>query len=349
MTKKIKIGERFVGNGEPVFIIAEAGSNHDRKLEQAKRLIDIAAKAGADAIKFQTFSADKLVARLVPGTGDEETPARCAAMYESFKRVELPRRWHRILAEYAEKRGLIFLSSPFDEEAVDLLDEIGVPAFKVASGDLTNLPLIRYMARKGKPMIVSTGVSTLQEVREAVNTIKKTGNKDVILLHCVSMYPTPPENVNLLVMKTLEKKFRLPVGFSDHTLGIEASIAAVALGAVMIEKHFTISRKLRGPDHFFALEPRELMKMVNSIREVEKMRGRGIKEVLEGEKEGRFLGRRSIFAATDIPAGTVLKKEMLTILRPALGLEPKYLHKVIGKRAKKNIKRYEPITWDKIG
>jgi len=348
MIAKVKIGNKFVGEGEPVFIVAEAGSNHDGKLEQAKQLIDVAANSGADAIKFQTFLADKIVAKTGPKAGYMKKISEKESMYEIFKQIELPREWHRELAEYASKKSLIFLSSPFDEEAVDLLDELGVPAFKVASGEITNFPLIKYMARKGKPLIVSTGAATMNEVEEAVSVIRKTRNKKIVLLHCVANYPAAPEDANLLAMNALKQKFRLPVGYSDHTLEIAAPLAAVALGAVMIEKHFTLSRKLPGPDHFYAIEPNELKVMVDSIRAVEKMRGKPIKKPAKAELEIRKLARRSIFAKVDIPAGATIKKEMLVILRPAVGLAPKYFGKIIGKRAKADIKQYEPITWNKI-
>lgn len=348
MVAKVKIGDKFVGEDEPVFIVAEAGSNHDCKLGQAKRLIDVAANAGADAIKFQTFSADKIVAKVGPKVGYTKKVSEKESVYEIFKRIELPREWHHELAEYANKKGLILLSSPFDEEAVDLLDEIGVPAFKVASGELTNFPLIKYMARKGKPLIVSTGAATMDEVGETISVIRGTGNKKIVLLHCVANYPAAPEDANLLAMITLKQKFKLPVGYSDHTLGTAAPLAAVALGAAMIEKHFTLNRKLPGPDHFYAIEPNELKAMVDGIRTVEKMKGTPIKKPVKAEQEIRKLARRSIFAKVNIPAGAVIKKKMLIALRPAIGLEPKYFDMVIGKKSRVSIKQYEPITRDKI-
>ncbi|MFB0500164.1 MAG: N-acetylneuraminate synthase [Candidatus Hadarchaeaceae archaeon] len=348
MKGKVKIKDKLVGEGEPVFIVAEAGSNHNRKLEQAKRLIDVAADAGADVVKFQTFSADKIVARVIPKARYMKKVSKKESVYEIFKRIELPREWHRELAMYAGKKDLIFLSSPFDEEAVDLLDDFGVPAFKVASGELTNLPLIKYMATKGKPMIVSTGAATASEIREAISTIKGEGNNKIILLHCVANYPAANEDANLLAINTMRQKFKLPVGYSDHTLGIAAPIAAAALGAVIIEKHFTLNRKLPGPDHFYALEPSELKTMVEGIRAVEKLLGSPVKRPTKSEQEMRKLARRSIFAKVGIPAGTTITKEMLTVLRPAIGLEPKYLEEIVSKKARLNIKLYEPITWDKI-
>lgn len=348
MVAKVKIGDKLVGDGEPVFIVAEAGSNHNNKLDQAKQLIDVAASAGADAVKFQTFSAYKIVAKASPKAGYMERVSEKESVYEIFKRLELPREWHGKLAKYASKNNIIFLSSPFDKEAVDLLDEIGVPAFKVASGELTNLPLIKYMAEKGKPMIVSTGAATLKEVSEAVSTIKAAGNKQIVLLHCVMNYPAAEEDANLLAMNTLRRKFKLPVGYSDHTLGMTAPLAAAALGANMIEKHFTLNRKLLGPDHFYSLEPDELKAMVEGIRGVEKLLGVPTKKPAKSEREIRKLARRSIFAKVDIPSGAIIEKEMLAILRPEIGLEPKHIGTIVGKRAKRDIKQYEPITWNKI-
>jgi len=346
--KKIKIANKSIGEGEPTFIIAEAGSNHDQKLEQAKKLIDVAASAGVDAVKFQIFQADKIVARTSLKAEYMERVSEKESTYGIFKRIELPREWLSGLAEYAKKRDLIFLCSTFDEEGVDLLDKISVPAFKIASGEITNLPLLKYTAERGKPMIVSTGVSTMGEIEEAISTIKATGNESIILLHCVSNYPAAIEDTNLKCMATMQQAFGLPVGYSDHTLGIVAPLAAVALGAIVIEKHFTLSKKLSGPDHFYALEPQELKAMVENIRTVEKLMGSPTKQPTKAELESRKLGRRSIFAIRNIPTGTTITREMLAILRPATGLQPKFIDVIVGRRAKKDIKQYEPITWDKI-
>ena len=339
--RKIRIVDNLVGEGEPTFIIAEAGSNHDGKFEQAKKLVDIAADAKVDAVKFQTFSADKLVAKT-------NSKAEWNGMYDIFKKIELPNEWLPELAEYANGRGLIFLSSTFDEECVDFLDEIGVPAFKIASGELTNLQLIKYTARKGKPLIVSTGASTMDEIKEAISIARLAGNEDIVLLHCVSSYPASIEDVNLRSMVAMRQSFQLPTGFSDHTLGIVAPLVAVALGGVMIEKHFTLDRSLYGPDHSYALEPQELTAMVENIRTVEKLLGSLVKQPMEAELENRTLGSRSIFAKRDIQVGTTITEDMLALLRPAIGLQPKYVEVVIGRKARTNIKQYEPITWDKI-
>jgi len=331
---KIKIGDQLIGDKEPCFIIAEAGSNHNGSLEQAKKLIDVAVEAGADAVKFQIFKAEELSA-------DKE-------IQRMLKKFELRRDWIAELSEHAKRKNIMFLATPFDMEAVDLLDEINVPAFKIASGDLTDLPLIKYIAEKGKPIILSVGLGSLEEIREALDVIYSTGNRNVALLHCVVSYPTKPEDANLNVIKTLKREFRVPVGFSDHTMEISIPIGAVALGADIIEKHFTLDRKLEGPDHPYALEPEELKIMVKGIRDVEKALGSGIKNIVGSEKQGLVEGRRSIFAKVNIPKGTTITRDMLSILRPAIGIEPKYIDEIIGKKAKRNINAHESITWDKI-
>ena len=332
--RKIRVGGKHIGEEEPCFIIAEAGSNHNGSLEQAKELIDVAAEAKADAVKFQIFNAEELSA-------DKK-------VQRILKNLEFRRDWLKELNEYAKRKGIMFLATPFDTEAVDLLDKINTPAFKIASGDLTNLPLINHIAEKGKPIILSVGLGTLAEIKEALDVIYSTGNENVALLHCVASYPTKPEDVNLNVIKTLKQNFQVPVGFSDHTMEIGIPIGAVALGANIIEKHFTLDRKLEGPDHPYALEPEELEIMVKGIRDVEKALGSGIKIVADSERQGLVEGRRSIFANVNIPMGTAITRDMLSILRPAVGMAPKYIDKIIGKPVKKDINAYEPITWDDV-
>jgi len=346
--KAIKIGNRVVGPEESTFIIAEAGSNHDRKLDQAKRLIDVAAKAKVDAVKFQIFSANKIVVETNTKKTHYEKVNTSESVYEIVQKAELPREWLPELMEYADKAGLLFLASTFDRECVDILDNLDIPAFKIASGELTNLPLLEYTARKNKPMIVSTGAATLGEIEEALSTIKKKGNIEIILLHCVSNYPAALEDLNLRVIPKLRDLFQLHVGFSDHTLGIYAPLAAVAMGASVIEKHFTLDKKLPGPDHFYALEPKELKSMVDGIRTVEKTLGLPVKHPVTLEWEVRKIANRSLYAAEEIPEGTRIDRNMLTVLRPLSGLEPKYLDLIVGRIAKKNIKKFEPITWEKM-
>jgi N-acetylneuraminate synthase/N,N'-diacetyllegionaminate synthase len=262
-----------------------------------------------------------------------------------IKKLELGEDDFKEIYDYAKRRKILFLSTPFDFESVDFLHELGVPAFKVSSTDLTNLPLLEYIAEKGKPIILSTGMGTLGEVEEAVNIIKNAGNEDVILLHCITSYPAKFESLNLRVIRTLREAFKLPVGFSDHSLGIYAPIAAVALGAVVIEKHFTLDKNLPGPDHKASLSPEELKEMVKAIRLVEKALGDGIKRPTPEEEEIRSVARRSIVAKVDIPKGTVITGEMIAFKRPGTGLPPKYHNEITGKRAKRNIKADELIYW----
>ena len=334
--KNIKIGNKVVGEGDPTFIIAEAGSNHDGKLEQAKRLIDIAAEAGADAIKFQAFKADKIFNKI-----------KNKDIVDKLKNLELREDWYKELSDYAHKKKLIFIASAFDEESADLLDKLGIAAYKVASYELTHIPLLEHIAKKNKPVIISTGMATESEVREAVECIYSTGNKQVIILHCVSQYPAEPENINLKSLLALKRIFECPIGFSDHTAMIYAPIAAVALGATVIEKHFTLDKSLPGHDHAYALEPDELNQMVTGIREVEKMLG--AEEIKPAECEiNEREWRRAIYAACDIPEGTIITKDMLIIVRPSPeeSLAPKYLKELLGKELKKNIKKGDFFTME---
>lgn len=333
--KKVKVGSRLVGDGEPVFIVAEAGVNHNGDIGLAKKLVDAAKDAGADAVKFQAFKAEDIVVNIEP-------------RYEMLKKLELPKDDFKELADYARKRDIVFLASPFGKESVDLLDEIGVPAFKVASGEITNFPLLKYMTKKGKPIILSTGMATLGEIEEALRLIRNQGIPDVVLLHCVTSYPAKVEDANLRAIQTLKRAFKLPVGFSDHTLGITMPVVAVALGAVMIEKHFTLDRSLPGPDHRASLEPHELKEMVNSIRNVERAIGDGIKRPTKDEEKIKKVSRRSIVAKVDIPKGTVITEDMLDTKRPGTGIVPKDMNMIVGRRARKNIPRNKIISWKMI-
>ena len=315
----------------------------------AKKLIDVAKGAGADAVKFQSFKAENVVTKTAQKAKyQKQTTGSSESQYEMIRKLELSDADFKKLALYAQKKGIIFLSTPFDKESVDMLDELGVPAFKIPSGEITNFPLIRHIAKKGKPVILSTGMSTLQEIDEAVQVIKSEGIKDIVLLHCVTAYPAKVEDMNLRAMQTLESAFKLPVGLSDHTIGITVPIAAVALGAVVIEKHFTLDKSMPGPDHQASLEPKELKQMIKAIREVEKSLGDGNKSPTAEEEEIKKVARRSIVARIDIPEGTIINEEMLTIKRPGTGIKPKYLDKVVGKVAKAMIKRDELIIKSKL-
>ena len=343
----VRIGDREVGGGAPVYVIAEAGSNHDRNLDQAKRLIDVAAEAGADAVKFQTFAADRIVAETKTRAKylDDLLPPD-KSMSDLFRELELPREWHAVLFEHATAAGLDFLSTPFDFEAVDLLDDLGVKAFKVASYELWHLPLIREVASRGKPIICSTGMADMADIQDAVDTVAAAGNANLILLHCVVNYPPPFSDLNLRAIETMRTAFGVPVGYSDHSSGITAPIVATALGAAVIEKHYTLSRDLPGPDHRFAIEPDELTAMVRAIHDAHDALGNGIKRMAPAEADLYVTARRSLFAAHDLAEGTVLTVDDIAVLRPGTGLEVRDLDKVVGRTARRAIGRHEPLAWD---
>lgn len=346
--KDIKILDKVIGSGKPCFIIAEAGVNHNGEFGLAKKMVDAAKKAGADAVKFQVFSAERVVIKTAEKATYQKKGTEKGSQYEMLKKLELTKDEFAKLAAYARRKNIIFLASAFDEESVDLLDELKVPAFKVPSGEITNSPLLEQIARKGKPIILSTGMSTLGEIAEALEVIRKEGVKDVILLHCVSDYPAKVEDMNLKAMGTLRDAFGLPVGLSDHTLGITVSIAAVALGAAVIEKHFTLDRKLPGPDHKASLEPDEFKEMVARVREVEKALGDGIKRPTKSEERIKKVVRRGIVARVNIPKGTVITANMLDTKRPGVGIGSKYLSMIVGQKAKKNIKKDELLNWEAV-
>jgi len=336
--------------GNATFIIAEAGVNHNGDINLAKKLIDVAKDAGADAVKFQTFKAENVVTtNAEKAEYQKETTGVKESQYEMIKKLELTEYDFKELADYAKEKDILFLSSPFDKESVDLLDEINVPVFKVASGEITNFPLLKHIAEKGKPIILSTGMATLGEIEDTLRVIRGAGVDDVVLLHCVTSYPAKMEDVNLRVIETLKHAFKLPVGFSDHTLGITVPIAAVSRGAVVIEKHFTLDKNLPGPDHKASLEPDELKEMVVAIRDVEKALGDGIKLPTKEEEEIKKVARRSVVAKVDVPEGTTITADMLDVKRPGIGIEPVYFDFVVGRKAKENIKKDEIMMWRKMG
>jgi len=347
--KKIEIGNKLVGDEQPIFIVAEIGVNHNGDIRLAKKLIDAAKDAGADAVKFQAFKTEKVVTKYAEKAKyQKETTGLSESQYDMIRRLELKDEEIRELYNYAKKNNIIFLSSAFDKESVDLLDNLGVPAFKVASGEITNFPLLRYIAEKKKPIILSTGMSTIGEIEEALEVIREKGVENIVLLHCVTSYPAKIEDVNLRVIEALRCRFKLPVGFSDHTLGITIPIAVAALGAVLVEKHFTLDRTLPGPDHRASLEPDELKDMVRAVRDVEKALGDRVKKPTKDEERIKKVVRRSIVAKMGIPKGTVITEDMLDFKRPGVGIEPKYLNEIIGKKAKKDIKPDGLITFDKL-
>lgn len=332
-----------------IFIIAEAGVNHNGSLELAKQLIDVAAAAGADAVKFQTFVAEEVVSINAPKAEyQKETTGAAESQFDMIKKLELSNEDHQELMDYAEIKDIIFLSTPFDEKSVDLLVELGVPLIKVSSGEITNHPFLKYIAKKGLPIILSTGMSTLEEVAEAVSVIRETGCENLTLLHCTSNYPARVEDSNLRAMKTMADAFNIPVGYSDHTLGIVVPIAAAALGANVIEKHFTIDKNLPGPDHKASLEPCELKYMVRDIRIIEKALGSSVKAPVESELEVRGVARRSIVAKIDIPKNTLITEDMLTFKRPGIGIAPKYADLLIGKITKQYIYQDDIIKFEDL-
>jgi N-acetylneuraminate synthase/N,N'-diacetyllegionaminate synthase len=335
------IGNRKIGGNEPAFFIAEAGINHNGSVEVAKKLIDAAKDAGADAVKFQTYTAESLMSKntVVPKHVKLKEP-----LMDMLKKLELNEEEHREIAEYCSQKGIAFLSTPLYNEAVDLLDGLGVDSFKVASCDLDNLPLLKLIAEKGKPIILSTGMGTLGEVGEAVDTIHSTGNKNIVLLHCVANYPPKSEDVNLRAMETLRNAFKVPVGYSDHTVGINIPLAAVALGAAVIEKHFTLDKGMEGPDHAVSADPSDLKNMISGAREIEKGLGTGIKIPADAEIEMKKSFRRSVVVNTAVKEGEVLTAEKLSLKRPGTGIPPKYLNLIVGKKAKRNLEHDELIT-----
>jgi N,N'-diacetyllegionaminate synthase len=347
--RTISISLRKVGGGEPCFIIAEAGVNHNGSLKLAYELVDVAVEAGADAVKFQTFKPEKVCSPLAPkATYQLQTTGTEESQLEMGKKLELPYEAFRDLQIYCKSKDILFLSTPFDYESADYLDALRVPAFKIPSGEITNFPFVEHIAKKQRPLIVSTGMSTLDEVRNAVETIRATGNEQLILLQCVSNYPAQPSSVNLRAMHTLAEAFGVPVGYSDHTTGIEIAVAAVALGASIVEKHFTISRNLPGPDHRASLEPKELTAMVRSIRNVEAALGDGNKRPAPEEVNTAEVARRSLVAARYIAAGTVLTEDLVAILRPGTGLPPAMRPKIVGRRTLHDIEAGALLTLDMV-
>jgi N-acetylneuraminate synthase/N,N'-diacetyllegionaminate synthase len=345
--QQVQIGEKVIGEGLPVFVIAEIGVNHNGDLTMARKLIDVAVKAGADAVKFQTFQADQLATAEAPKADYQlQSTSADESQLEMLRKLELSIDAHRELQDYCRQQGIIFLSTPFDENAADFLDELGVAAFKISSGDLTNSPLLQHVALKNRPIILSTGMADIDEVIEAVSTVRTSGCESVVLLHCVSNYPADPRDVNLRAMQTMRSAFDVPVGFSDHTNGIEVALAAVALGACVIEKHFTLDRTLPGPDHKASLEPDELQAMIAGIRTVESALGNGKKVPTAVEIETAKVARRSLIAARDIDAGSILKREMVVLKRPGTGLAPTMLETVLGRRLSQSVSSGSLLTLD---
>ncbi|WP_338729868.1 N-acetylneuraminate synthase family protein [Haladaptatus sp. DJG-WS-42] len=344
----ITIGDRVVGPGEPTFIIAEAGSNHNGDLEIAKELIDAAVNAGADAVKFQTFRAEDLY---VEDSGEVEYLEDKRDIYEIIESMEMPYEWIPELYDYCQEQGILFMSTPFDERSAKELAEY-VPAWKVASYTSSHVPFLRHLAGTDKPIIMSTGAHELEEIHESVKALREEGVNKLVLLHCVAAYPTPISDINVRVVKTLYEEFKVLSGLSDHTLNATtAPTAAVALGASVIEKHFTLDKEMEGPDHEFALEPDELAAMVSAIRDTERALGDGKKREIEVESELRRTARRRIQATREITEGSQIEQNDIRVLRPgnqSAGLAPKFRDDVIGCKATTKIRKGEGITWENI-
>jgi N,N'-diacetyllegionaminate synthase len=345
MVKPFDIAGKSIGPGAPCFIIAEAGVNHNGDIILARKLIDAAVESCADAVKFQTFNADRIITRDAPqadyqrrNIGVEES------QYAMLKRLEMSHAMHRELLDYCTHRSIFFLSTPFEEESADFLNSLHIPAFKIPSGEITNLPFLDHVARMLQPMIVSTGMSTLDDVSAAVACIRATGNERLALLHCVSNYPAAASDINLRAMDTLRETFAVPTGYSDHTDGLEIAFAAVARGAQIIEKHFTLDRALPGPDHKASLEPAELTALVTGIRRIETSLGDGIKRCVDAEKSTAAVARKSIVANRDVAAGSILAREDLVIQRPGTGISPARLNAIIGRKTRVALRAGDVLT-----
>lgn len=343
---EIKLGNRIISSKSDVFIIAELSANHLHKFENAVKLIKEAAQSGVDAIKLQTYTADTITIdcdndyfKINQGTLWDNR-----SFYDLYKEAYTPWEWQPKLKKIAEAEGLICFSSPFDKTAVDFLEDINVPAYKIASFEITDIPLIKYIASKGKPIILSTGIATLSEIEEAVKACRTVGNNQIALLKCTSAYPALFEDMNLKVIPNLAETFGTISGLSDHTLGITVPVAAVSLGAKIIEKHFTLSRADGGPDSAFSLEPEELKAMVKAIRETEKALGEVSYALTDKMKRSREFSR-SLFVVKDIKRGELFTEENIRSIRPGFGMEPKYLYDIIGRKANKNIIKGTPMNW----
>jgi sialic acid synthase SpsE len=322
-------------NEKNTYFIAEGGLNHNGDINIAKKLIDVAKECGADAIKFQTYKSENFV---------RETNQ----YFDVFKNAELTFEQFKELKNYSENIGLTFFSTPFDMESAEFLNELGMPCFKIASSDLTNLPLITKIAKMQKPMIISTGLSTMNEINDAVNCCLFEGNNQIAILHCVANYPTQPNEVNMNVINTLKKTFDFPIGYSDNGESALVDIVAVSMGANIIEKHFTLDKKMAGPDHGFSIDPNGLKSLISQIHEVDQMKGDGIKIPQFSEIKNRLAIRKSITAKRDLQQGEKIQENDISIKRPADGIEPKYITMILGKTINTNIKKDSPILWSNI-
>jgi len=342
---KLKSG-RVIGPGEPVYVIAEAGVNHNGSIEMALELVATATAAGVDAIKFQTFQTDEVISKTAP-LAEYQRLTGADSQYDMVKRLELTADEFSRLNRAAKEQGIDFLSTPFDSLSLKILIELGLEIIKIPSGEITNLPFLKEIAAAGLPVILSTGMATMLEITAALEIFQQR-NLPVILLQCTTAYPAAPTTVNLRVLQTLREKFGVPVGYSDHTLGNEIALAAVALGACVIEKHFTLDRSLPGPDHAASSPPEGLTELMRGIRKVSSALGSARKEPSEAELAMRRVARKSVVAGCDLPAGTVLTENDLALKRPGTGIAPEYFSRLAGRRLLRDIKADEPLTWEFI-
>jgi sialic acid synthase SpsE len=346
--KQIRIGNRYIGHGHPAYLIAEIGANFDGSIDKAKRLIDAAKESGADCAKFQTFITEKIVSEggfsRMKLEGVHGSWGRTVS--EVFKEAEFPAKWHREIIDYCKKVDIDFCTAPYYKEAVDLCLELDVPFIKIGSGEITWLEMLDYIARKGKPIMLATGDATLSEIDEAVRTIEATGNRDLILMQCITNYPSKIDSANVNVLKTYQSAFDILTGYSDHSPGPVVALASVVLGGCVIEKHFTLSKKDKGPDHPHSMEPQEFKQMANFVREIERAMGSTRKEVVEEERETVYVQRRGLYASKDILKGQIMTEDDIDVLRPALGIQPKFKNVVIGKKANIDIKKGDPLYWE---
>jgi N-acetylneuraminate synthase len=348
MSHEVNIGGRRIGRGLPPFVIAEMSGNHNQSLERALGIVEAAAKAGAHALKLQTYTADTMTLDLAEGDFFISDPAslwKGKSLYQLYQEAHTPWEWHKPIFDRARDLGIIAFSTPFDETAVDFLEELGAPAYKIASFENTDLPLIRKVAATGKPMIISTGMATVAELDETVRTAREAGCRDLVLLKCTSTYPASPENTNLLTIPHMRELFGCEVGLSDHTMGVGAAVAAVALGATVIEKHFTLRRADGGVDSTFSLEPEEMHALVVESERAWQALGRVAYGPSEKEKASMVF-RRSLYITRDLDAGATLSRDNLRIIRPGYGLPPKHYNQILGRKLSRAVKKGTPVTWD---
>ncbi|MGE6257352.1 pseudaminic acid synthase [Heyndrickxia sporothermodurans] len=345
---KLQIGTKEIGRDCKPFIIAEMSGNHNHSLERALRLVDIAAEAGVDAVKLQTYTPDTMTLDIHTGEFfiQEDTNLwKGQSLYNLYKEAYTPWEWHKAIFDRCKEHGLLAFSSPFDETAVDFLETLDVPAYKIASFENVDLPLIKKVAATGKPVIISTGLASIAEIDDAVRTVLSEENENIILLKCTSTYPATPENSNIMTIPHMRELFKCEVGLSDHTMGVGTAVAAIALGAVVIEKHFTTSRAEGGVDSAFSLEPQELKMLVQETDRAWRSIGKIVYGPTDAEKPS-LEHRRSLYAANDMKAGDIITKENVKAIRPGLGLSPKYFDLILGKSIKKDVTKGTPINWD---